>query len=311
MHPFDPSIAAYITAYQDTMALQSCIQSLQTQACLSAIYIFDNSPEPLVLPPSQIPLIHSCQPQNIGIGQGLTLAITWALQNHYQFLWLFDQDSQATPRCLEQLLQVYTQLQDQGIQPGIIAPTPLAGTPPEPVLAAHYDRYRFIGQPHQPDRPYYPCIAPITSGSLLNLRAAQAIDRPNGNLFIDGVDIDYAMRLHQAGYPNYLVPNAILNHNFGTPYSIIWLGKPKTLQNYSPLRHYYICRNHTYLDCRYAVGFWKLAAVLFRLKYLGATLFWIIFFLPDRSWPKVWACIKGTYDGFRGRLGKTWRVAKG
>jgi len=309
--PTPDSIAAYITAYQDTTALHACIHSLQTQAPLSAIYILDNSPHPLPLPPSHIPLIHNSQPQNIGIGHGLTLAIDWALHHHYQLLWLFDQDSQATPRCLEQLLQVYSQLQTQGIQPGIIAPTPFAGTPPEPVLAAHYDRYRFIGQPHQPDRPYYPCIAPITSGSLLNLRATQAIAPPNSDLFIDGVDIEYGVRLHQAGYLNYLVPRAILQHSFGTPHKIIWFSQAKILQNYSALRHYYICRNHTYLDCKYATGYWKIIAMLFRLKYLCATLFWIIFCLPDRSWLKVWACFKGTYDGFRGRLGKTWGVARG
>ncbi|MGA1603372.1 MAG: glycosyltransferase family 2 protein [Prochlorothrix sp.] len=305
--PLPASIAAYITAYQDTIALNACIHSLQTQTLLSAIYILDNSPQPLPLPPSQIPLIHNPQPQNIGIGHGLTLAITWALQERYQFLWLFDQDSQATPHCLTRLLQVYTHLQTQDIQPGILAPTPLTGTPPEPVLAAHHDRYRFIGQAHQPDRPYYPCIAPITSGSLLNLAAAQSIDPPNRDLFIDGVDIDYGMRLHQAGYPNYLVPSAILQHSFGTPHKIIWSGQTKILQNYSALRHYYICRNHTYLDCKYAVGYWNIIAILFRFKYLSATLFWMIFVLPDRSWLKIWACLKGTYDGFRGRLGKTWR----
>ena len=300
------SITAYITAYKDSTALNSCLQSLQNQSGLRAIYILDNSPQTLPLPPSIVPIVYNHQPQNIGIGYGLALAIDWALQNHYQLLWLFDQDSQATPNCLDQLSQVYHHLQANGIQPGIIAPTPLTGIPPEAVLAAHYDRYRFIGQLHQSDRPYYPCIAPITSGSLLNLEAAKTIDPPNGELFIDGVDIDYGMRLHLAGYQNYIVTTAILQHNFGTPHQIFWFGQIKTLQKYSALRHYYTCRNHTYLDIKYAQGLWKIAAILFRLKYLSATLFWIIFLLPDRLELKMWACIKGTYDGFRGRLGTTW-----
>ena len=302
------SIAAYITAYQDISALTSCIQSLQNQPLLQAIYILDNSPQTLTLPPSSLPLIHNPQPSNIGISYGLALAIDWALHHHYQFLWLFDQDSQPNPHCLEHLLDVYTHLQSTDIQPGIIAPTALSGQPPEPILAAVHDRYRFIGQPHQADQPYYPCIAPITSGSLLNLAAIQASGFPKADFFIDGVDIDHGMRLHQAGYPNYIVPTAILQHNFGTPYAIQWFGQQKKLQNYSALRHYYICRNHTYLDIKYANGAWKVMATLFRLKYMGATLFWILFFLPNFSWLKVWACLKGTLDGFRGRLGKTWEV---
>ena len=301
------AIAAYITAYQDLTALRSCLQSLQNQPGLKAIYILDNSPKTLSLPPSIVPIVHHHQPQNIGIGNGLVLGIEWAVQQHYHFLWLFDQDSQATPDCLQKLIEVYLQLQTENRQIGIIAPTPLTGNPPEPVLAAHPDRYRFIGQPHQSDRPYYPCIAPITSGALLNLEAAKTIDPPNGELFIDGVDIDYGMRLHLAGYNNYIVTTAILQHNFGTPRTIFWFGKPKILQNYSALRHYYTCRNHTYLDIKYAQGLWKIAAILFRLKYLGATLFWIIVFLPDQVSLKSWACLKGTYDGLRGRLGKTWK----
>ncbi|MEY2976335.1 MAG: hypothetical protein RLZZ435_472 [Cyanobacteriota bacterium] len=112
------------------------------------------------------------------------------------------------------------------------------------------------------------------------------------------------MRLYLAGYSNYIVTTAILQHNFGLPHTIFWFGKSKILQNYSPLRHYYTCRNHTYLDIKYAQGIWKIAAILFRLKYLSATSFWIIFFLPDQKRLKVWACLKGTYDGLRGRLGK-------
>ena len=140
----------------------------------------------------------------------------------------------------------------------------------------------------------------------MNLASAQAIAPPNGQFFIDGVDIDYGVRLHQAGYSNYIVTTAILRHNFGSPQVITWLGQRKTLQNYAALRHYYTCRNHTYLDIKYAKGFWKIAAILFRFKYLAATAFWLIFFLPDRFYLKLWACFKGTYDGFCSRLGKTW-----
>lgn len=301
--------AAYITAYQDPVALNSCVQSLQNQHFLQAIYLLDNSPQPLSVPLSIVPILHHHHPENIGIGHGLALAIDWAVQQRYHFLWLFDQDSQTTPDCLQKLIEIYLQLQTDNRPIGIIAPTPLTGNPPEPVLAAHHDRYRFIGQPHTSDRPYYSCIAPITSGSLLNLEAAKTIAPPHGELFIDGVDIDYGMRLHLAGYENYIVTTAILQHNFGTPHTISWFGKPKILQNYSALRHYYTCRNHTYLDIKYARGLWKIAAILFRLKYLSATLFWIIFFLPDQVVLKSWACLTGTYDGLRGRLGKNWDTA--
>ena len=303
--PMSNVIAAYITAYQDSASLQDCIRSLQSQTLLSEIYILDNSPSPLPLPNSNIDLIQNLQPQNIGIAQGLAIAIDWAIQNHYQFLWLFDQDSRATPHCLEYLLQVYQQLQSEDIQPGIIAPTALSGNPPEPILAAKYDRYRFIGQPHQYDRPYYECIAPITSGSLLNLRTVQNVGYPNPDLFIDGVDIDYGIRLHQAGYPNYIATNAVLHHHFGSPYLVKWTNKTKILQNYSAIRHYYICRNHTYLDLKYANSLWRIVAFIFRLKYLFATLFWIVYFLPSPKKPKVWACCLGTYHGLKGKLGKS------
>jgi rhamnosyltransferase len=296
------SIAAYITVYQDIHAFYACIQSLQSQP-LKAIYILDNSPSPLPLPASQIPLYQNPCPQNIGIGEGINLALQWATQQNYHFLWLFDQDSQPGSHCLQTLLNLYLHLKANNIEPGILAPTALTGFPPMPVLAAKHDRYRFIGQPHQSDRSYYPCIAPITSGSLVNLATVKTIV-PNPDLFIDGVDIEYGMRLHQAGYANYIANDAILYHHFGNPCLIEWFGETKILQNYSTLRYYYICRNHTYLDIKYSQGLWKIAAIVFRLKYLAVTLFWILAFLPDSKWSNVWACCKGTYHGFRNKLGK-------
>ena len=60
-------IAAYITAYQDDTALNACVQSLQDQSLVNEIYIVDNSPQPLSLPPSIIPIIYYHYPQNIGL----------------------------------------------------------------------------------------------------------------------------------------------------------------------------------------------------------------------------------------------------
>ena len=119
-------VAAYITCYQDRESVNRCIQAIESQSIrIECIYIVDNSEHPLLLNNnSQMLSIHH-YPNNIGIGEGLVKALAWAINQDYDFLWTFDQDSIPTPSCLEILLETHDQLaQTANYKIGIIAPSP-------------------------------------------------------------------------------------------------------------------------------------------------------------------------------------------
>ncbi|MBD2454938.1 glycosyltransferase family 2 protein [Nostoc sp. FACHB-87] len=301
-------IAAYITAYEDSTAVKNCINAIFNQSiAVDKLLIVDNSiQQPLLHLANQENIIVKFHPENIGIGAGLTLAIKWAIEEEYDFLWAFDQDSVAHEDCLIRLISVYKTLTKSDYLIGILAPAAFDQRSNKSVDGAIFDQYHFLAYKPLSEEKYYECDSPITSGSLIVLNAAKTISYPRADLFIDGVDLDYGLRLKQQGFHNLIVPQAIMYHNFGNPIKINFLQKERYIQKYSALRHYYICRNHTYLETRYAQGYYRLISVLWRIKYMLSTMFWIMFYDLEHKYLKLWACLLGTYHGLKGQLGKTW-----
>ncbi len=299
-------VAAYITAYKDYAAVNQCIQAISQQTYkVNAVFVLDNSPVSL-LDNADSSIIVSHHPSNIGIGEGLRIAIEWAISQGYDFLWTFDQDSVPTPNCLDTLVDTYEKLSCDNYKIGIIAPTAIDKRTHEIVEGAVYKCDRFVACKHNSEVHFYECDAPITSGSLISLSVAQTISPPRGDLFIDGIDFDYGLRFRQKGFKNLIVPSAIMYHNFGQPIKVKFLSKEIFVQKYSALRHYYICRNHTYLSIRYAKGWYKLTSCLRRFKFLIRTLAFIFMYDSEERVIKIWACLLGTFYGLKGKLDKTW-----
>lgn len=299
-------VAAYITAYQDGAAVRKCIQAISEQTYkVSAVFIVDNSPVSLLENTDGLILV-SHHPDNIGVGAGLMLGIEWAIEQSYEFLWVFDQDSVPAPNCLETLLKTYDRL-FQDCHLGIIAPTSIDLRTQKVVEGADFKGDRFVGCQHNSQVQYYSCDAPITSGSLISIAVAKTIPPPQADLFIDGVDFEYGMRLKQKGFQNLIVSEAILYHQFGDPIKVKFLQKERLFQKYSALRYYYICRNHTYLETRYAQGwYYRLTCCLWRAKFTSITIILILLYEDREKLLKTWACLIGTLHGLQGKLGKTW-----
>ena len=304
-------VAAYITAYEDAIALNECVAALRSQSSLiEQILIVDNSLQPLHLTApndanERIVIWH--HPENIGIAGGLVLAIHWAVQHEYDFLWTFDQDSAPASDCLEKLLQAYGALATEDYAIGMMAPTAIDARTGQTVKPSLFLGDRFRG--FLPDNPIapYECDAPITSGALVWLKTVDRVEPPDVGLFIDGIDLDYGLRLRQAGFHNLVVPDAAMYHRFGVPFQVELFGRKKAFQLYSPLRYYYICRNHTYLELRHSKGWYRFTCSLRRMRFLLLTLLKIVAFDSGSKLQKAIACFVGTYHGFLGELGKIER----
>lgn len=301
-------VAAYITCYQDQESANRCIQSIESQSIqVTAIYIVDNSDQPLLLNSNnQLLLIHYC-PHNIGIAAGLVKALEWANEQKYDFLWTFDQDSFPSVNCLEILLKNYHNLcQKDTYEVGIIAPTPLDPRTGKIIEGSIFLNDHFRGLKHNNSVSFYECDSPITSGSLICLAAAKTISPPSADLFIDGIDLDYGLRLRQKGFHNLIVTKAIISHNFGNPIQVKIMSKYFYIQQYSALRHYYICRNHTYLETRFSQRYYRFTSVIRRIKYMLLKSLLIMLYDGEDKPLKIWACLLGTYRGLMGNIEKTW-----
>jgi rhamnosyltransferase len=300
-------VLAYITAYEDHKAVETCITALKNQSsAVEKILIVDNSTRQSILLSNYENVIIKHHPENLGVAGGFQIALEMALKEEYDFLWTFDQDSVPAPDCLKILLEEYNQLSQAKYKVGIIAPTSIDCRTHEVVEAAIFVRDRFTSRKHISQEQPYECDAPITSGSLISIAAAKSIPPPRTELFIDGVDFDFGMCLKQNGFHNLIVPQAILEHKFGNPIKVRFFYKERFVQKYSALRHYYICRNHTYLETRYAKGLYRFTSCLQRLRYMMRTIVLTILYDHENKTLKIWACLLGTYHGLKGKLGKNW-----
>jgi len=299
------NIAAYITAYEDEEALSQCVSSLLKQTySIEKILIVDNSKiASKIAKNNDKILIYHC-PENIGISGGIELAIDWAIAENYDFLWTFDQDSKPEPNCLDLLIAEYTDLTKKGEPVGIIAPLSLDSNTNVELPGSVFDTYKFKPSPLH-DKETYKCDVAITSGSLVSMCAAKETPLPEKDLFIDAVDWDYCMKIRESGYGIFMTRKTVMSHRFSEMkrVSLPFFSKPLFTNNYSPLRRYYICRNHTYILTKYADFSVILLVILSRLKYLIKSSLKILVF-EDNKINKIMSGVEGTIDGFTQRLGK-------
>ncbi|GFE68439.1 glycosyltransferase family 2 protein [Chroococcus sp. FPU101] len=311
-------IAAYITAYQDLEAVKKCLISLRNQTYnINKIFVIDNSPEMLkfdLLLEQDVILEH--HPENIGIAAGIKIASKWAIEENYDFLWTFDQDSEPISDTLEKLLENYERLIQQGLSIGIVAPLVIDSQSNQELEGAIFHKYKFFPASNFENinprkfykKDFYECDIVITSGSLVNLDAAKNVDFPNEELFIDAVDWAYCMNFREKQYHVVVVTTALLKHNFGKFQSTQNIGVTKIpIYAYSTLRYYYTSRNHTFIENHLAKKSNSFhLSILYRLRTLIQKSIKIMLYEPDYKLLKIWACFKGTYDGFLGKLGKNW-----
>ena len=306
-------IAAYITSYEDQVALQKCVQCILMQSYpVSQIFIVDNSRvkiNTIFSDPERITINH--YPENIGISQGLTLALRWAIDFQYDFLWTFDQDSEALPTTLEHLLRSYLFLNQQNISVGIVSPKVIDLKSNNEIDGLKFNGYRFyrnLAKYEQFDKKnIYEYDVTITSGALINLALAKFIDPPDPRLFIDAVDFDYCMRFREKGYRIFIDKNSILNHNFGDYicHRSVFNSQVIPVYSYSTLRYYYMMRNHTWLELRLSKTFYfKVLCILYRFLKLVKTCIKILRYESSSKFLKIYASARGLIHGLVGSLGK-------
>jgi rhamnosyltransferase len=304
-------IIAHITAFNDLNSVLHLLQLLQKQSFLpDKILIFDNSNIPLYHNKflSKRIIIHHSN-DNIGVSGSLNFAIQFAIDNNYDFLWTFDQDSQPSLNTLETLLTEFEFLAYRNIAVGILSPKIIDSQSQIELINGYFITYRFKWKlPHKSfylRNQIYCCDSVITSGSLINLKSAKQVSLPNSELFIDGVDWDYCLKLRQKSFQIFVSERTSMQHNFGTYLKTI--GNKFPIYIYSPLRYYYINRNHTYIETRISSNFFYVfLSYLHRFKCLINKIIKIICFEPDQKLLKIWASILGFIHGLIGRLGKTW-----
>jgi rhamnosyltransferase len=249
---------------------------------VSWVFVVDNSPGESVAVMERIGTIPRVtvldQRGNVGVAAGFNAGMRAALDDGFDFVWIFDQDSTITEHMHQKLQDAR---RNAMVKVGIVGPALRAAE-----TGRVYDNERGVGT--------VPREVLISSGALFSRQVLEAIGFHDEALFIDYVDHDISLRANRAGFTNLKVFDTLLDHRFGASEPTPFLGRRVYLSNYSPTRLYYSARNRLIVVRRHGGGPWLREDIRFTLRALTKML------IAERDRPqKVRAFLRGCRDGLR------------
>lgn len=295
-------ILATLTVYQDYRAAHGCLEAIEQQTLpVDGVLLIDNSTEIDQSFREQWEkqwgnrLVYRHHPENIGVAGALRDAFQWAREEGADGLWTFDQDSEPDPHCLAHLVDGWSEEVPEAIRGPVISEVPGGGIH----YGGCFEGYRYRQMKElRAESGETECDLIITAGMLIPASLFQVWAGPNPRLFIDAVDTRICQEAQSRGHRVVIRHDSFLRHRFGQP-ARERPGKTP-IHAYTPLRHYYIGRNHTFVEKRWSRGPVERArCLLHRLKVAGR-------FSANTgaiSHPQRWACIRaiwrGTWHGWR------------
>lgn len=141
----------------------------------------------------------------------------------------------------------------------------------------------------------------LTSGNIISLPIWEDMGGFNDELFIDGVDFEYCIRLLDMQKKIERIPDLHMAHSLGegVEYRKILFFRVRVM-NHKPIRMFYISRNYIRIaiTCFSKHPIWS----LYILRVLILRLVKLVFVNADK-WSSIKMAIKGLYAAARGRYG--------
>lgn len=232
---------------------------------------------------SKIKIIQNLE--NLGIATALNQGIKFALDNKFDFVLTLDQDSLLGENLVQELREFYTNNHKKQ-KIGAIVPN---------IVNNNVEEFMEIGELTREMRYV------LTSGCLMPTIIFNNSVLMDEKLFIDGVDIDFSIRVRQAGYKLIRINKAKLLHSIGEYKKVNFFNKQFILNNHSPIRRYYIARNSLELVKRYLFKYPK--TVLRYCKLEVFELIKLIVFSPKRL-NHIKFTLRGLFDFLIRKFGK-------
>lgn len=193
------------------------------------------------------------QPDNLGIAAALNRGIVAAFDHGAEAVVLFDQDSVPPAGMVAALRRAIEQARAAGVNASYAVPEfwsetrQVMATDPAGVLLAR---------------------EPIQSGTYLPRSSWEHLGPLRDDLFIDLVDVEYALRAEAAGMPPVAAPGTRLGHRLGAAYRRPWWAGgfarsplPAQVTLSTPFRYYYRVRNRRVVNRAYGSRFRRRLAV--------------------------------------------------
>lgn len=211
--------------------------------------------------------------ENLGISKALNMAAKICLKDKVKWLLTLDQDTVLNKECFLMFKDVVNNTDTRKI--GIITPW-------------HNTKLDVIKPSDDIDYP----LDVMTSGNLVNVDVLKKLGFFNEDFFIDGVDIEYGLRLNSNGYKIMRNNTVEIIHSLGDINYHNFLGKKLLSHNHNYLRQYYMARNYRYIYRKYKNVYPEFCKRLIKKKQ---NIFVILFYEKDK-YRKLKYIFKGIKD---------------
>lgn len=234
--------------------------------------------------------------QNAGVAAALNHGFEWAIQNGFDALVSFDQDSRPGKGMVGQLQNTWLQASQQFPNVGAIGPATvdrLSGHVMFTFAPYNWTRHRFL--PDQ-DKSYVVDHL-ITSGCLMPCHVWQDVGPMTESLFIDWVDNEWCARARRKNYILLMDGGTQMGHSIGeVSRPLLW----RRFHLHNPIRHYYLLRNALLIakQTRFDLG-WRMHHILYALRVICASLL-----LGGGKISRLAYAWRGLVHGLMGRSGK-------
>ncbi len=282
-------IAAVVVLYKPELDMLDNLNTYIDQ--VEKVYAIDNSEQVNTSFVNKILTVYKVEyisnETNLGIATALNIGARKAIEEKFDYLLTMDQDSEASPSMVTNLLKCFSQDPKAAIVSPIVQHR--VGRK-ENFLAKNYCNQT---------------LSVWTSGNLIDLKIFQLTGGYKEDFFIDYVDHDFCLRLNYLGYKIFLCYQTAIKHNLGKIKEVDLLFRKVYPTNHSPLRLYYRTRNRFYLKKIYKhiiPDFFKQDDKEFWKTFLKAILF------EKGKLKKIQYFILGFIDYKKNKLGKFNRV---
>jgi len=259
---YNKSCAIIVTYNPDITPLLKLLRQLNKE---TNFVVIDNGSLGIERLAGSITAYKKCQEiiqleNNEGLAKALNIGIKWALDNEYEYVFLFDQDSSLCDLFVSRMISAFkdacqnSQNHIAAVGPRIINPRTMRQTPFKLFnrLMLRSDMLFTNSNTH------YIADFLITSGTLLVLRYIDEIGDMKEKYFIDNIDLEWCFRAKSKGFDLIGTDDAVLYHAIGER-SFNPLVRAGIIAQHNPARTYYSSRNRTHLySVTYCPLGWKI-----------------------------------------------------
>ena len=233
---------------------------------------------------------------NLGVAAALNRGFEWALQNGFDAVISFDQDSRPALGMVGQLQNAWLKAIAQTPHVASIGPATVdhqSGQDMFTFSPYNWTRHRFLPSQNKT----YVVDHLITSGCLTPCAVWQDVGPMNESLFIDWVDNEWCARARLKGYVLLMDGGTKMTHSIGeVSRPLLW----RRFHLHKPLRHYYLLRNALLIakQSKFDRG-WRMHHILYALRVILASLL-----LGPQKLSRLSYALRGMVHGIIGRSGK-------